>query len=132
MTIATLTTVVLDCPDPLAAARFYSGITGWEIRSSDSLETDEWVQLAAPSGVEIAFQRAIGHQPPQWPSDEHPQQLHLDFDVADLDEGERQVLALGARKADVQPGTTFRVLPRSRWPPLLPLPGLTPRGGVGW
>ena len=42
-------------------------------------------------------------------ADEHPQQLHLDFDVDDLDVGEEQVLALGARKAEVQPGKTFRV-----------------------
>ncbi|MGH3441291.1 MAG: VOC family protein [Nitriliruptorales bacterium] len=37
------------------------------------------------------------------------QQAHLDFDVDDLDAGEEQVLALGARKADVQPGKSFRV-----------------------
>ena len=44
-----------------------------------------------------------------WPSAEHPQQLHLDFDVPDLDAGEAAVLAIGARKAEFQPGTTFRV-----------------------
>ncbi|HJR93500.1 MAG TPA: VOC family protein, partial [Acidimicrobiia bacterium] len=35
--------------------------------------------------------------------------LHLDFDVPDMDEGEKAVLALGARKAEAQPGTTWRV-----------------------
>ncbi|MDQ3989733.1 MAG: hypothetical protein M3291_11140, partial [Actinomycetota bacterium] len=30
-------------------------------------------------------------------------------DVPDLDTGEEQVLALGARKAEMQPGTSFRV-----------------------
>jgi hypothetical protein len=44
-----------------------------------------------------------------WPSAEHPQQAHLDFDVVDLDVAEQQVLALGARKTDVQPGQYFRV-----------------------
>jgi hypothetical protein len=78
-------------------------------RSSDSLETDDWVQLVAPEGATIAFQQALDHQPPQWPSADHPQQLHLDFDVPDLDAGEAAVLAIGARKADVQPGTSFRV-----------------------
>src|SRR4051794_23828802 len=100
MSIATLSTVALDCPDPLALARFYAEITGWDVHPSDSLELDEWVQLDAPGGTTLAFQRAPGHRPPQWPSDEHPQQLHLDFEVDDLDEGERQVLALGARKAE--------------------------------
>jgi hypothetical protein len=39
-----------------------------------------------------------------------PQQLHIDFDVADLDEGERQVLAIGARKHESQPAPDrFRV-----------------------
>ena len=57
----------------------------------------------------LAFQLAPDHQPPQWPGGEHPQQFHLDFDVPDLDAGEEQVLAIGARKHDHQPGTTFRV-----------------------
>jgi hypothetical protein len=38
-----------------------------------------------------------------------PQQVHLDVMVRDLDEGEREALALGAAKAEHQPGTTFRV-----------------------
>jgi len=35
--------------------------------------------------------------------------MHLDLIVADLDEGESAVIALGATKAGVQPGTKFRV-----------------------
>jgi hypothetical protein len=50
-----------------------------------------------------------GHRPPTWPGDERAQQLHLDFEVPDLDEGERRVLEIGARKAEVQPGKTWRV-----------------------
>jgi hypothetical protein len=50
-----------------------------------------------------------GYRAPQWPEGAIPQQLHLDFDVADLDAAEAAVLALGARKADFQPGQTFRV-----------------------
>jgi hypothetical protein len=38
-----------------------------------------------------------------------PQQLHLDFLVSDLDEGERHVLEQGATKHSFQPGDTFRV-----------------------
>jgi Glyoxalase-like domain len=38
-----------------------------------------------------------------------PQQMHLDVDVDDLDEGEAAVLPLGAVKAEQQPGKTFRV-----------------------
>jgi predicted enzyme related to lactoylglutathione lyase len=60
-------------------------------------------------GTTIAFQRADDYRPPVWPSAEHPQQAHIDFDVVDLDAGEEAVLALGAKKAEFQPGTTFRV-----------------------
>jgi hypothetical protein len=38
-----------------------------------------------------------------------PQQLHLDFDVDDLDASEAVALSLGASKPDFQPGETFRV-----------------------
>ena len=103
--IARFSLVALDCPDPRALAEFYAAITGWEVERDDG----EWVQLRSNAGATLAFQRAPGHRPPMWPSDDHPQQAHLDFDVPDLDVGEEQVLALGARKADVQPGTTFRV-----------------------
>jgi hypothetical protein len=36
-------------------------------------------------------------------------QMHLDFDVDDLDAAEVRVLAAGATKHPVQPGQTFRV-----------------------
>jgi hypothetical protein len=35
--------------------------------------------------------------------------MHLDVMVLDLDDAEAAVLAIGATKADHQPGTTFRV-----------------------
>jgi catechol 2,3-dioxygenase-like lactoylglutathione lyase family enzyme len=94
-----------DCPDPQALAAFYSKITGWEIVR----DIGDWVELGNEGGPTLAFQLAPDHQPPVWPSADHPQQAHLDFEVTDLDEGEGNVLALGARKAEVQPGTSFRV-----------------------
>ena len=105
--LARLSVVALDCPDPRALASFYSGITGWPI--DDDEEEDDWVQLRSDLGVTIAFQLVPDHQPPVWPGADRPQQAHLDFDVDDLDAGEQHVLALGARKAEHQPGTTFRV-----------------------
>lgn len=102
--IARLSLTALDCPDPRALAEFYSAITGWEID-----DDGDWVQLRSDGGATLAFQRAPGHRPPAWPGDDQPQQAHLDFDVPDLDVGEERLLALGARKADVQPGTSFRV-----------------------
>jgi catechol 2,3-dioxygenase-like lactoylglutathione lyase family enzyme len=114
--IATFALVALDCPDHFGLARFYSAITGWELDqeppdgpSPDDPDAD-WVQLRAPGGgATIAFQHVPDHRPPQWPGTEHPQQAHLDFDVPDLDAAEERLLAIGARKHEFQPGTTFRV-----------------------
>ena len=105
--IARFSLVALDCPDPHALARFYGAITGWDVEDDD--EDGDWVQLRGDGGATIAFQLVLDHRPPVWPGTEHPQQLHLDFDVDDLDRGEAAVLAVGARKAEFQPGVSFRV-----------------------
>lgn len=99
MTIARFALVALDCPDPRSLAEFYQGIVGGQIREP---ATDEWVRLQLSNGSDLGFQRDDVYQPPQWP-DGLPQQAHLDFDVPDLDEGERAVLEVGARKAESQP-----------------------------
>ena len=108
--IARFDCVALDCPDPVALARFYSALTGWPLDPPDS---DRWVQLDPPDGrgAALAFQKvASGYRPPQWPGQDVPQQMHIDFEVPDLDEGERQVLAIGARKYEPQPAPDrFRV-----------------------
>ena len=89
--IATFGVVALDCREPRKVADFYSAVLDIPI----AREEDDWVQLADRGGVALAFQHAPDHRPPQWPSAEHPQQMHLDLDVSDLDAAEEQVLALG-------------------------------------
>lgn len=106
--IATFSAVALDCREPRRVAEFYSAVTGAPIERDDG----EWVQLApagGPGGPALAFQLAPDHEPPVWPGTDRPQQMHLDLDVPDLDAAEAQVLALGARKHEHQPGTRFRV-----------------------
>jgi predicted enzyme related to lactoylglutathione lyase len=104
--IARLSLFALDCRDPRELAAFYGAITGWNVDSDDG----EWVKLRSDGGATLAFQRAPDHEPPVWPSADHPQQAHLDFDVKDLDVGESKVIALGARKAEWQPEpAAFRV-----------------------
>ena len=111
--IARFSLTALDCPDPLKLAEFYSAITGWPLDATEeeiaALDQVRWVQLRSDGGATIAFQRVPDYRAPVWPGSEAPQQLHLDFDVPDLDAAEAQVLALGARKAEVQPGRDFRV-----------------------
>ena|SRR5829696_7995936 len=96
--------VAFDCPDARALAAFYADVLGWEVEDGSD---DEWVTLVppgAPDGhVGLAFQRIDDYQAPTWPGGAHPQQAHLDLEVADLAEGEAQVLAAGATRHEHQP-----------------------------
>lgn len=95
---------VLDCPDPAALAGFYAAMLGWTV------EVDgDWAEASSADGGLIAFQQVDGYAAPDWPGQQHPQQMHIDVSVADLDAGEAAVLALGAVKHAHQPGTSFRV-----------------------
>jgi hypothetical protein len=62
-----------------------------------------------PGARQLAFQRASTYVAPQWPDPGHPQQLHLDIRVDDVDEAERAVLKLGARRLPGVRETGFRV-----------------------
>jgi predicted enzyme related to lactoylglutathione lyase len=109
MAIARFQLVAIDCPDPRALAAFYSAITGWA-ETTPHEDYPDWVQLVADGAVTIAFQKVDGFRAPAWPGQEHPQQLHLDFTVPDLDAGESDVIAAGAVKHAVQPAPeSFRV-----------------------
>ncbi|MGP2436969.1 VOC family protein [Streptomyces sp. JW3] len=95
--------VVLDCPDPLALARFYAQVVGGTPRQDDP----DWVVLQVPDGPRLSFQRAPDLTPPQWPrSDRDAQQFHLDFDGGstweEMDAAQEKVLALGARVLDAE------------------------------
>jgi catechol 2,3-dioxygenase-like lactoylglutathione lyase family enzyme len=104
MAIARYPTVVLDCPDPRPMATFYGALLDWKVEASD-----DWADIRSDDGQCVSFQRVTDYRPPSWPGQQHPQQMHLDVMVDDLDEGERGVLALGATRHEHQPGTTFRV-----------------------
>ena len=98
--IARMRAVVLDCPDPVRLADFYRQLVGGEVDDDD----EDWVTLRDGRDVLLSFQRAPDHQPPDWPNPDRPQQFHIDVTVDDVDEAEQQVLALGARKHELQPG----------------------------
>lgn len=101
----------LDCPDPLALAEFYASVTGGEVEALGDLPAEKvtWIEMMTPEGTVLGFQKVDHYVVPTWPEGAVPQQLHLDFVVDDLDEGETHVLAVGATKASYQPGDTFRV-----------------------
>ncbi|MFI0788425.1 VOC family protein [Streptomyces lydicus] len=98
MSLITLGVVALDCPAPRELAAFYAAALDWRV--TDDGGDDEWVEVAGPDGRTLAFQRVDeGYRPPQWPGQDVPQQLHLDFDVPRdrIDEAERKVTGLGAK-----------------------------------
>jgi catechol-2,3-dioxygenase len=97
--IATLRAVVLDCPDPHLLAAFYRELVGGEITHAD----EEWVVLRDGGDVKLSFQLAPDYQPPVWPSADRGQQFHIDVTIDDLAMAEPKVLALGARRHEVQP-----------------------------
>lgn len=104
MAIAQFPSLVIDCPDATALARFYGTMLDWKIEPGDG-----WVDIKADYGQCISFQQVDDYRAPVWPGQEHPQQMHLDVVVEDLDEGEAAVVDLGATKHAHQPGETFRV-----------------------
>jgi hypothetical protein len=100
----TFCSVALDCPDAAGLAEFYARITGGRVTYRD----EDWATMRGAGG-RIDFQTAPGHIPPAWPDPASPMQMHLDFDVDDLDAAETRVLAAGATKLGHQPGEHFRV-----------------------
>ncbi|NBE99217.1 VOC family protein [Nonomuraea sp. KC401] len=106
--IAQFRTIAFDCPDPQGLAQFYSNLLGWPITSSE----EDWVVVSDGGPPRrLAFQLAPDHQPPAWPDPHHPQQIHLDLTVDDMDEAEAQAIKIGARKHEHQPSEedSFRV-----------------------
>jgi len=105
MAIARFPNLVIDCPDAGALAGFYAALLGWNVK-----DEGDWVEIRPDDASNcISFQQVEGYQGPEWPGQSRPQQMHLDFVVADLDDGEQEAIRLGATKAETQPGTTFRV-----------------------
>jgi hypothetical protein len=104
MAIARFPSIVIDCPDPGALATFYGTMLDWKTEISP-----DWADVRADYGQCISFQPVQDYTPPNWPTQEVPQQMHLDVVVDDLDAAEAAVLELGATKHEHQPGETFRV-----------------------
>jgi len=104
--IGTFEAIILDCPDPRALARFYSELIGAEIVGYDA----ERAEIVPPGSQRplIAFQRVDDYNPPNWPSQDVGQQMHIDVKIEDFDVAEAAVLALGAMKTGSD-APSFRV-----------------------
>lgn len=104
--IGTLDVIIIDCPEPNMLADFYAEILGMRKFSDDPT----WAEIFGPNDARpiLAFQQVENFQPPEWPGQVIPQQIHLDVKVDDLDVAESAILELGATPTgSVTP--TFRV-----------------------
>jgi catechol 2,3-dioxygenase-like lactoylglutathione lyase family enzyme len=89
--------LVIDCEDPDTLAAFYEELLGM-VRVQ---EDEGWISIGdAADRPALAFQRVDRLVPPQWPDADHPQQMHVDVLVEDLDAAEAEVLRLGAASLD--------------------------------
>ncbi|HEY1825577.1 MAG TPA: VOC family protein [Acidimicrobiales bacterium] len=106
-----LRVTALDCPDPLALAGFYADLLGLEVEPLGDFPPEDvtWIEVQDKGVSVLGFQKISHYLAPTWPEGPVPQQLHLDFGVADLDAEEAHALAVGAIKHEYQPGDTFRV-----------------------
>jgi catechol 2,3-dioxygenase-like lactoylglutathione lyase family enzyme len=112
--------LIVDCPDPMTEARFWSAVLGDPITYAD----DGFAVVSASTAASgLAFQRATYLTPPTWPEPAVPQQMHLDVMVDDQDAAGEAVLALGARRlpgdhvyADPA-GHPFCLIRRPTWAP---------------
>jgi hypothetical protein len=124
MPIGRLHHVILDCPNPLALATFYSRLLGDPITYQDA---DFVVVAPSDRASGLAFQRSPDQVPATWPDPATPQQIHLDVMVEDVEDAYPAVLALGATKLpgdDVfadPAGHPFCLIKRPGWAP--PIPG---------
>jgi catechol 2,3-dioxygenase-like lactoylglutathione lyase family enzyme len=115
--------LILDCPDPLALATFYSELLGQPV----TYRSDDFVVVAENDTTSgLAFQLAPDHQPPDWPDPARPQQMHFDVMVEDVAASGHRVLALGARKLGSEgvyadpAGHPFCLIRRPAWAPPIP------------
>ncbi|MFH7597399.1 VOC family protein [Streptomyces racemochromogenes] len=99
----------MDCADPVRLAEFYAALLGGRVVPDP--DDPDWVEVHGFEGTPLACQRVDGYQPPEWPGQRRPQQLHLDFDVDDLDAEEKRALGLGATVLE----RTDRLRPDADW-----------------
>ncbi len=108
-TASTRWSAVLDSEDAPALARFYVDLLGWRVRSEEA----DWVTIESGDGDgNLTFQTNESYVPPVWPGlrGDQQMQVHLDFEVRDLEAAVRDALEMGARLADYRPQDDVRTL----------------------
>ena len=100
--------VVFDCADAAALARFYAALLAGRADVTDP----SWCEVHVEGlPVKLAFQAVDAYRRPEWP-DGVPQQVHLDLTVPNLEAASRHAVALGAEVLTGpvdEPGSVFIV-----------------------
>jgi predicted enzyme related to lactoylglutathione lyase len=93
--------IVIDCRDAKKLCGFYAGLTGWETGAMFGLPT-----LGGKTAPMFLFSQEDDYVRPVWPEVEGKQQkqLHIDFQVPDVEEAVKRALKLGAVKTEAQFG----------------------------
>ncbi|MEU6584014.1 VOC family protein [Nocardia sp. NPDC046763] len=103
MAVAYLGSITVDCDDPAVLANFWAELLGGVIAAS----SEKFVGVKLPHVILTAI-RIPNYQPPFWPDQNPPKQIHLDLSVADLDAAQAEAVRLGARLCDYQPAPDKR------------------------
>jgi hypothetical protein len=101
--------VVLDAPDALVLADFYSRLLDWPIAKTEP----GWAVIGQPdSTTYLSFQTEPAYVRPVWPATDGNQQMmmHLDIEVDDLPAAVADAIDLGASLPAHQPQDNVRVL----------------------
>ena len=101
MAIAKTGILVLDCTEPAPLADFYAQFLGGEARIGSS---PDYIEVVAGGKIHLAIRRDPGAAPASWPRPDDSQQAHLHFLVPEdnMDEAEREAVALGARPLETR------------------------------
>jgi catechol-2,3-dioxygenase len=100
----TLMGVMLDCPDAKALSGFYSELLGKPV----TYEAGGMAMIGQDGEHPVLFQQVESYTPPRWPDPAHPQQVHLDVLVEDVQAAEQAALAIGATRLPGE-GVNWRV-----------------------
>lgn len=98
--------LVMDCADEKELCDFYAELLGWE-----KYELYGHPAACSDDGLALLFVQEEDYVPPVWPEENGKQQkqMHLDFQVPDVESAVRQAEALGAVKAGAQFGESHFV-----------------------
>lgn len=119
--------VVLDSDNADELSAFYEKLLGWtRFIGKEYMVLRDEAQKGFPTWITI--QQVDNYVAPAWPAtpDEQQQMAHLDFHVADVEEGVKHALSCGATMSEIQFDDRWRVMLDPAGHPFCILPPIMP------